>query len=135
MDKIGGIVILEHIIETIVPFFIHILEIMGIFILIIGAVKAFYHYFKGLFIVDPYALKYHFANAMAMALEFKLAAEILKTVIVRNIDEIIMLGAIVLLRLVMTFVIRAEMKDEVDVASNTQELRNLKEENEAHQKM
>ena len=49
---------------------------------------------------------------MAMSLEFKLAAEILKTVLVRTLDEIIILGAIILLRALMTLIIHWEIKQD-----------------------
>ena len=49
---------------------------------------------------------------MATALEFKLAAEILKTVIIRNMNELIILGSITLLRGFLTLIIHWEMKSE-----------------------
>ncbi len=113
---------LEVVIDTYVPIIIHSLELMGIFILIIGAIKAFYHYIKSLFVEDKYHLKYQFANAMAMALEFKLAAEILKTVIVTDMKDIAMLAAIIILRVIMTFVIHWEMKGELTHNENQEKL-------------
>lgn len=103
---------LEHLITQYLPFLIHLLEIMGIIILTIGAFKSFYYYLKSLFKEGHYSVKYQFASSMAMALEFKLAAEILKTVLVRTLDEIIILGAIILLRALMTLIIHWEMKQE-----------------------
>jgi len=41
-----------------------------------------------------------------------LAAEILKTVIVRNFDEMYILAAIILLRAILTFVIHWEIKSD-----------------------
>ena len=49
---------------------------------------------------------------MATALEFKLAAEILKTVIVRNINQLIFLASITLIRGFLTLIIHWEMKSE-----------------------
>ncbi len=105
--------ILETIIQDYIPMIINILELMGISILVIGALKAFYHYIRSLFIEDNYHLKYQFANSMAMGLEFKLAAEILKTVIVTDMRDIFMLGAIIVLRVILTFVIHWDMKEEL----------------------
>lgn len=48
---------------------------------------------------------------MITALEFKLAAEILKTVLVKSLDELIILGALFLIRALMTFVLEREIKD------------------------
>lgn len=103
---------LEHIMNTFLPTLIHILELMGIIVLIIGAFKAFFHYLRSLIVHDTYAIKHEFATSMAMALEFKLAAEILKTVLVRNLEEIFILGAIVLLRALITLIIHWEMKQD-----------------------
>ena len=49
---------------------------------------------------------------MITTLDFKLAAEILKTVIIKNMDELIIIGAVFILRIIMTFVLEREMKFE-----------------------
>jgi len=41
----------------------------------------------------------------------KLAAEILKTVLVKSLDELIILGALFLIRALMTFVLEREIKN------------------------
>lgn len=103
---------LEHIMNNGLPFIIHILELMGILIICIGAIRAFYHYLKTLFLKDNYPVKHQFASSLAMALEFKLAAEILKTVLIRSLSELAVLGAIFLLRVLMTLVINWEIKQD-----------------------
>ncbi|SHH46828.1 Uncharacterized membrane protein [Clostridium collagenovorans DSM 3089] len=110
---------MEEVISKFVPIIVHILEIMGIIVLTIGAFKAFFHYIKGLFFMDSYAIKYQFANSMAMALEFKLSAEILKTVLIRSLNEILILGSIFLLRALMTLVIQREMKEDMELRKNS----------------
>ena len=72
----------ESIIDTILPIIISILEMMGILIITIGSFRAFYHYVRALLTKDAYPVKHQFANSMATGLEFKLAAEILKTVLI-----------------------------------------------------
>lgn len=103
---------MEELLSKYLPIIIHILELMGIVVITIGAFTAFYHYLKGLFMKDNYALKYQFANSMAMGLEFKLAAEILKTVLIRSLQEIAIVGSIIVLRAFMTLVIQYEMKQD-----------------------
>ena len=105
---------LEHFLETFIPFIVHILECMGVIVLTVGGFVAFYLYVKEKFIKETLPLKYQFANSMVTALEFKLAAEILKTVLIRTIDELIILGSIFLLRVLMTFVLEREIKMEED---------------------
>ena len=52
------------------------------------------------------------AKGMAMGLEFKLGSEILRTVVVRELSEIAIVGAIILLRAALTFLIHWEIKNE-----------------------
>ena len=47
---------------------------------------------------------------MITALEFKLAAEILKTVLVKTLDELVILASLFLLRALMTFILEREIK-------------------------
>ncbi|MCF0147711.1 MAG: DUF1622 domain-containing protein [Clostridium sp.] len=103
---------LENFIKIILPPLINILELIGIFVICVGSSKAFYHYIMSLIKGTHYPLKWEYANSMATALEFKLAAEILKTVIIRNINELIILGSITLIRGFLTLIIHWEMKSE-----------------------
>ncbi|MDV4152212.1 DUF1622 domain-containing protein [Clostridium sp. AL.422] len=103
---------LEIIIEKIIPPLVNILELIGILVISIGSIKAFYHYIVSLIKKNDYPLKWAYANSMATALEFKLAAEILKTVIIRDIKELVILGSITLLRGLLTIIIHMEMKSE-----------------------
>lgn len=122
----------EEILEKLLPIPINILEVMGIIVIVVGAVKSFYHYLLILFKKEKYPIKSEFANTMAMGLEFKLAAEILKTVLIRSIHEILILGSITLLRGFMTFIINWELKSEREEKKekfeDEQMKRNLKEE-------
>lgn len=94
------------------PILIHLFELMGIFILTVGVFTAFYHYILKRFFKKDTNIKYEFADVMITTLDFKLAAEILKTVIIKNIDELILLAAVFIIRIIMTFVLEKEMKIE-----------------------
>ena len=52
------------------------------------------------------------AKGMSMGLEFKLGSEILRTVVVREFKEILLVGAIILLRAALTLLIHWEIKNE-----------------------
>ena len=101
---------LEHIIEIGLPIVISICELMGIFVVTISAVTAFYRYCKGLATHHPSNIKFDLANGLATSLEFKMAAEILKTVIIRDIEELFVLGAVIILRALLSYLIHLEMK-------------------------
>lgn len=102
--------ILEHLIETVLPYIIAILEIMGILVVAWTGVRAFWEYIQNTFMKKNNALQNHFANGLATALEFKMAAEILKTVLVREMSELLVLGAVIGLRALLSLLIHFEMK-------------------------
>lgn len=103
---------LEHVIELILPTIISACELMGIFVVTISAIKAFYQYCTGLVTHHPRNIKFDLANGMATSLEFKMAAEILKTVLVRDLNELLVLGAVILLRALLSLLIHFEMHGE-----------------------
>ena len=85
---------LEHVIELCLPTIISACELMGIFVVAVTALHAFWLY------------------CLATSLEFKMAAEILKTVLVRTLNELMVLGAVILLRALLSLLIHIEMKGE-----------------------
>lgn len=104
---------IENFVELVTPLAIHILESMGIIIIIIGAIKAFYKFILSIITKNNIPIKVEFAQSLTLALEFKLGAEILKTVIVRSLDEMYILAAIIILRAILAFIIHWEMKEEL----------------------
>lgn len=89
-----------------------VIEIMGIIVITIGAVKAFYIYFAGVLKKTDRNVKIELGNSLALALEFKMGAEILKTVVVREMTELIILGVVIVLRAILAFLIHWEIKNE-----------------------
>ena len=102
---------LEELIHVILPPIIAVIELVGIFVVTTGAILGFYHYIMNLVRRDHYSVKYELANSMATGLEFKMAAEILKTVLVRDLNELLILGSIILLRALLSFLIHFEMRE------------------------
>ena len=96
---------LEQLIERILPTIIAALELMGIFIVAVSALSAFGRYLKSLFTRTPCDVKFALANGLALSLEFKMAA-----VLVRDLKELLVLGAVILLRALLSFLIHFEMK-------------------------
>lgn len=60
---------------------------------------------------DP-ATRLQLAKGMALGLEFKLGSEILRTVVVREFTELLLVGAIILLRAALTMLIHWEIRNE-----------------------
>ena len=75
---------LEHFVELFLEILIPICELMGISVVAISAGTAFSQYVKSLIKRVPCNVKFQLANGLALSLEFKMAAEILKTVLIRD---------------------------------------------------
>ena len=105
-------VVLEELFNKYLPILIHLFELMGILILTLGVFTAFYHYIQKRFFKKDINIKYEFADVMITTLDFKLAAEILKTVIIKSMNELIILASVFIIRIIMTFVLEKEMKIE-----------------------
>jgi uncharacterized membrane protein len=119
LDNVGGLMELQKLLVFIVPYIAHSLEIIGIFIIVVGTIKAMYQYIKTIKCPDKNTIKLNFAESVALALEFKIASEIIKTVIIRNINELFVLGAIILLRVILTFVLHWEIQSGSNKSGNS----------------
>ncbi len=105
MDAI--ITFLESLVHYFAELGIVLAELAGIAVLIITAVKGIISYFKH----DEH-LRLELAQGIALALEFKLGGEVLRTVIVREWTELLILGAVIALRGVLTLLLHWEIKVE-----------------------
>lgn len=103
---------LDTMIEVILPPIISVLELMGIFVVAYSALHAFWEYLQTIFLHREFDLKTELANGLATSLEFKMAAEILKTVLVREMSELMILGAVIALRALLSVLIHFELRNE-----------------------
>ena len=103
--------IIHEVMNTVLPYIIAILEIMGVFIVTWSVLKEFWEYIQNTFMKKQLDIQFNLAVGLATGLEFKMAAEILKTVIIQSLDELYVLGAVILLRALMSFLIRFELKE------------------------
>ena len=104
---------------SIIRIAILICDMVGVVVLMTSVVKSLYNYFH-----HERHVKLMFAQGIALALEFKLAAEVLRTVTVRDWNELVILGTIIILRGAITILIhweikaeKAEQQDEIDKKS------------------
>jgi len=102
--------IIEHFLEYIVPYITSSLELIGVAIIAIAAVRGLVQFFRNGFDFRGDDVAIDFAKAMTLSLELKLAAEIIKTVVIRTIDEFIILASVAILRVVLSFVLHWELK-------------------------
>jgi uncharacterized membrane protein len=97
--------VFEEIFHIFITITIHGLELMGVVVVVCGAIRAFYGYF----VRHAPNIRLSLAQSMAIGLEFKLGGEILRTVIARDWNEILTVGAIILLRAALNFLIHWEI--------------------------
>lgn len=88
------------------------LEFIGIIIIVIGSIKALIHLANGLIRHRAINIVIELGKTLALALEFKMGAEIIKTVIVHDLKELAVLGIVILIRALLAFLIHWEMKME-----------------------
>lgn len=98
-EKISGIF------DLVVNYLILLVELVGIVVLIYAIVMAVI----GLIKRQPHT-RLKLAEGIALSLEFKMGGELLRTVIVRQWNELLILGAVILLRAALTFLIQWEIK-------------------------
>ncbi len=101
--------ILHHFVELFLPYVISIFEIIGILVVCWSGFHGFWQYCQNTFMRKKFDLQTNLATGLAVGLEFKMAAEILKTVLIQNLEEIYMLGAVILLRALLSVLIHFEI--------------------------
>ncbi len=105
---------LQQGIELVLPYIINLLEIMGIIVVAWSAVLAFCKFAKSMFTHKRISFMFAFSRGLCAGLQFKMAAEILKTVLIREMSELVVLGAVILLRAVLVLIIHFEIKNNKD---------------------
>ena len=98
---------LETYFETFVRLIILLLECFGVTILLVSSLRAVYHVIR-----RNGNVRLKLAEGISLALEFKLGSEVLRSVLVRSLDELLVLGAVVLLRAALTFLLHWEIQKE-----------------------
>jgi len=102
-----GYKVISEYFDVIVQYLILIVEFIGIAILVYAIVSAVIGLFK-----RQEHVRLKLAEGIALSLEFKMGGELLRTVIVREWNELLILGAIILLRAALTFLIQWEIRIE-----------------------
>lgn len=98
---------LEEYFHAFIEFLILAVEIIGVGILIFATVRALYELFR-----HKGAVKLDLAEGIGLSLEFKMVGELLRTVVVRELEELIILGIVILLRGAIALLVHWEIKNE-----------------------
>ena len=106
----------ENVFYLLVQYAILAIELVGVCVLIFTIVKSVIGLFR-----HSERLRLELAEGIALSLEFKMGGELLRTVIVREWKELLILGAVILLRAALTFLIQWEIRVEKGESTLTDE--------------
>lgn len=93
--------------EVMIEWAIMLCEVIGVAVIVVTAIKGVVAWIKK----DSH-VKLMIAEGIALALTFKMGGELLRSVIVREWSELLILGAIIALRALMTLMIHFEIRTE-----------------------
>ena len=93
--------------ELTIKWAILLCEIIGVVMIVLTAIRGVIAWVRK----NPHA-RLIAAEGIAIALTFKMGGEVLRTVIVRDWKELLILGAVVLLRVIMAVIIHFEIRAE-----------------------
>ena len=95
---------LTHQFDCLIEYCILFIELIGVGILLWSVLRALVSLFR-----HKRKMRLELAEGIALALEFKMGGELLRTVIVREWTELLILGAVIALRAALTFLIQWEI--------------------------
>ena len=96
-----------------------ILELVGIIIIIVGSARALIRLARCVFKKQPFHVVIDLGKALSLALEFKMGAEIIKTVIIHNLEELAILGVVIVIRALLSVIVHWEIRSEERVGVKT----------------
>lgn len=99
--------ILEENFTILVEYLILFVEFVGVFVVVGAIIRGIVDAIKK----DEH-MRLNLVEGIALTMSFKIGGELLRTVIVRNWDEILLLAAVILLRAALTFYIQWEIRIE-----------------------
>ncbi len=88
------------------------LELIGILIIVFGSFRALIRLFRCLVKKHPFHIVIDLGKALSLALEFKMGAEIIKTVVIHNLEELAILGVVIVIRALLSIIIHWEIRTE-----------------------
>ena len=121
----------ENVLHGIAEFTVSTLELVGICIILLGAAKTIWHTVGRLKKKQPINIIVEFGNTLAIALEFKMGAEIVNTVIIRDLKELGVLAIVIALRTVLAILLHWEIKNEKNAVRMEQGIESAKNDGES----
>ena len=109
----------QGIIHSIAEIVIYSLELVGIIIIVLGTIKSLVLLLNSYRLHKPYNVVIDLGRSLALALECKMGAEIIHTVIVRDLKELGILAVVILIRALLAFIIHWEIRLEQKAHQHT----------------
>ncbi len=100
--------------EYFAEFVVNTLELVGILIIVFGSIGSLAKLLVVALRRKPATIIIDLGRTLAFALEFKMGAEIINTVIVRDLRELAILAVVILIRALLAVLIHWEIKMEKD---------------------
>ena len=98
---------LDEIFDIFVEYCVLIVEMIGVAVLLFAVGKAVW-----MLLSRRTGVRLSLAEGIALSLEFKMGGELLRTVIVRGWNELLILGSIILIRAAMAFLSQWEISNQ-----------------------
>ena len=104
----------EQLMHTVAEAAIHTMELIGILIILIGSARVLIQVVKQLKngTYSQKSIVIPLGRCLALALEFKMGAVIINTVIIHELQELLVLGIIIVLHAALAFLLHWEIKNE-----------------------
>lgn len=118
---------MHHFLDHLVHILMVGLEILGAVVIAYGAIVIFVRFLTLKYATPCTDMRIRFARTISLGLEFYLAAEIFKTVMIKEPADLISVAVIVVLRTVMAVVVHWEMKHDMETLKEEQELEHAQE--------
>lgn len=100
----------EELLSQVILLAVHLLEVFGAVIILYAGTGIFLRFLRTS--KDGRDARLTFARYLVFGLEFKLAGEILRTVIVRTMSEVTILASVIFLRAALNLIIHWEIRQE-----------------------
>ena len=100
----------KDVLHFIAELVVYSLELVGILIIVVGSVKALLQICKRVKRKKSLNVMISLGKSLSLALEFKMGAEIINTVIVRDLKELGVLAIVIIIRALLAVLIHWEMK-------------------------
>ena len=100
----------KDVLHFIAEFVVYSLEFVGIVIIVVGSIRALLQICKRVTRKQPGNVMISLGKALSLSLEFKMGAEIINTVIIRDLQELGVLAIVIIIRALLAVLIHWEMK-------------------------